>query len=166
MAESETGVVQLSSVSEFLQQGLEMVSSASRRIRIFSHDFEPQLYGDADMAQALKEFCLEHHQNELQILLMSSRRAVNDGHRLIPLIQRLTSSVTVREVKSDYEPIKPILHSFMLVDRRKVLFRANQDQYKGFAHYDDVSTVRRLDSEFDELWRFSKTCPDFRQLNI
>ncbi len=138
---------------------LALLQQARRSLCIYSHDLEPWLYNHSSVQAACTAFLLGSPNNRLRILLRDSARVVKDGHRLLNLSRRLSSSLHIRKLHPDY-PSEEI--AFLLADDRGLLLRPELDQVAGYALYRDPARVRQRQAQFDQAWDTSTTDPDLR----
>lgn len=138
---------------------LAMLQQARRSLCLFTPDLEPWLYNHSQIQDACRLFLLGHPHNRLRILLRDSTRAVKEGHRLLSLSRRLSSNMHIRKVHPDY-PCEEI--AFALADDRGLLMRPEQDQYAGYALFNDPGRARLRQSQFDQAWDGSILDPDLR----
>ncbi len=162
--DSETGVIKLKSYEDFSNAINAVLEDSVRLIRIYSPDFEPEIYGQADVVEGMKQFALQNSNAHIQIVLSDLSRVVKDGHPMMPVIERLPSRFTIRVLNRHYDRSNLPAYSYLLGDKRRVCFRANVDHDSGFAHLDDVATVSRLSEEYAELHRSSQASPELRRL--
>lgn len=138
---------------------LAMLQQARRSICLFTPDFEPWLYNHSLIQDACRNFLIGHPHNRLRILLRDSSRAVKDGHRLLTLSRRLSSNMHIRKIHPDYHGDEI---AYALTDDRGLLIRPEQDQYAGYALFNDPGRARLRQSQFDQAWDSSILDPDLR----
>lgn len=141
------------------RHALALLEQAQRSLCLYSPDFEPWLYNHSSIQQACTRFVLAHPRNRLRILLGDSSRAVKQGHRLLSLARRLTSSIQIRTLQPDY-PSE--VCAFLVVDDCGVLVRPEPDQFAGYALYQDPSRALQRQRLFDRAWDHSLPDPDLR----
>ncbi|EAR07784.1 hypothetical protein [Reinekea blandensis] len=162
---SETGVIRLDSADGFAQHSCEVLANALRTINIVSTDLERTWLGHTEVVDALKRAVIKNRRVHVRILLTEPGDAIAQKHPLIPLIKRL-SRMEARVIEDDILDKVPLKHTFLTVDRSRVVLRQTQDEFIGFAHYDDRPTVSQLQDTFDQYWRYSRQHPDLRFVNI
>ena len=138
---------------------LAMFQQARRSLCLFTPDLEPWLHNHSLIQDACSNFLLAHPHNRLRILLRDSTRAVKDGHQLLTLSRRLSSNMHIRKVHPDYHGEEV---AFALADDRGLLIRPEQDQYAGYALFNDPGRARLRQSQFDQAWDSSLLDPDLR----
>ena len=138
---------------------LALFSQARHSLCLYSPDLEPWLYDQADIEHACKRFLLTHPRNRLRILLSDPTPAVKQGHRLLKLARRLTSSLQVRTLNAEY-PVQP--SAFLVVDHCGLLVRPEPERLAGYALYQSPGKARALRRQFDSAWEHSLSHPDLR----
>ncbi len=149
--------ISLRRIEEFALACEHMARQAHRRIEIFSHNLDPAIYNRADFVEALSRLARANPHTEVRILLFESGTAVHNGHQLLHLAQRLTSSVHIRKVNQHYVGRE---ESYMLADDAGIVYRAHPDAYDGFAEFNTPARVREKKHEFNEIWERSKGDPE------
>lgn len=81
--------------------------------------------------------------------MQDSQLAISQGHRVIALAQKLTSSIEIRAVSEQYKAIK---QTFLLIDDDAYLYGQIAGRYLGRASFDDVSENRQLQQLFNTVW--------------
>lgn len=88
---------------------------------------------------------------------------VKNGHALLEISRKLSSSIHIRLVHADYRQMK---HEYMLADDSGIIYRLDFETYEGYANFYDKTEVNRLTREFQRAWDTSYEDPDLRQLKI
>lgn len=164
-APTENGVIRLDNAEAFARQSREILSSAIRTVNIVSTDLERAWFGQSAVVDAVKKAVIQNRRVHVRILLTDPGAAIAQKNALIPLIKRL-SRIEARVIEETILDKVPLKHSFLTVDRSKVVLRQTQDEFIGFAHYDDRQTVSNLQETFDQYWRYSSSHPDLRFVHI
>lgn len=138
---------------------LALLQQARRRICIYSGDLEPWLYNHSSVQDACTQLLLASPRNQLRILVQDTRRAVQDGHRLITLSRRLSSNCRIRRVNPEYPAGEG---SFLLVDDCALWMRPEPGQYAGYACYANPGRLRQQLQQFEHAWSYSLSDPDLR----
>lgn len=138
---------------------LALFEQARHSLCLYSPDLEPWLYNQDDIVQAATHFLLAHPRNRLRILLADPTLAIRQGHRLLTLARRLTSSMQIRTLNHDY-PAQT--SAFLVVDERCLLIRPEPERIAGYALYQNPGRARALRRQFDSAWEHSLSHPDLR----
>ncbi len=145
----DAALQRFSKPTEIREHALAMMQQARRSLCIYSTDLEPWLYHHSSIQEACTRLLVAHPRNQLRILLRDPTRAVKEGHRLLQLARRLTSSVHIRKLQPDYPDPGG---TYLIADNCGLLERPKVDQYVGYALYCDLSRVRVRQAEFDKAW--------------
>lgn len=138
---------------------LALLQQAQRSLCIYSVDFEPWLYHHSSMQVACTAFLLANPRNQLRILLRDVSRAVKEGHRLLTLARKLPSNCQIRKLHPEY-PSEAI--NFLLADNCALLVHPEPGQHSGYACYQDPSSVRLRQAQFEQAWNTSISDADLR----
>ncbi|MFQ3228822.1 hypothetical protein [Reinekea sp.] len=160
-----TGVIRLSNVDEFITHSTEIIPTAIRSINIISHDLALSWLGQEAVIDALKQFILTNRRARIRLLVGETRSALSANHPLIPLIKKL-SRIEARIIEEEILEKEPLKYEYILVDRSGLVVKQKPDQFIGFAHPDDKTTVKNLQSSFDQYWRYSQPSPELRYFSI
>ena len=101
--------------------------------------------------------------SEVRILIHEDKPLVERRHRLVELMRRLPSSISLKLVNSDY-PSEDA--AFMLVDQEGVLYRHSPRALSGFANFAATGRVRPLAESFQRMWDLGKASIELRQLPL
>ncbi|MCU7931861.1 MAG: GNAT family N-acetyltransferase [Candidatus Thiodiazotropha sp. (ex Codakia rugifera)] len=126
-----------------------MVRQAKRHLCLFSQVLDPQIFDEPPFIEATKNLVMRSRFSRVRILLQDNRLVVQQGHQLVELAQRLSSSIEIRipgEAYLDY------LENFMLVDNCGYIHRKLAENLLGVACYSDRHRVNRMQTIFDDAW--------------
>jgi len=154
-----TTVQAFDDMGEARKHALALIEQVRRSLSIYTPDLEPWLYNHSCIQKACSQFLRAHPRNRLRILVGDSSRAVKEGHRLVTLSRRLTSSLHIRRTHQDYQLQTS---AFLVVDGCGMLIRPNADQFSGQALYRDPGRARQQLRLFDAAWDRSLPDPDMR----
>jgi len=163
MAEQEKTWREVSTAAENRAAALEIAQLARRQLCILTRDLEPQVYDDPDVLEAIKNLALSGSKANVRILLMDSARATKEGHRLIELSRRLSSSVEIRKPHRDY---LDMAEAFMIADEKGLLYRKLSTRWEGIVDPSDPLQAREKLKLFNQIWQRSHGDPETRQLRI
>lgn len=155
--------IELDAEAQCREQILAISKHARRDIRIYSHELDPQLFGDPDYGEFLSQFARRNAYVHVRILIHSSARMVQSGHRLLALRYRLPSKVQIRVVPEEQLDDE---RTFVLVDESGIVFLPKFHEYMGFADYDNAPLVNQFIHEFDGFWYRSREDPNLRPLSL
>ena len=140
-----------------------LTQQATRRIDILSKHLDPGVFDNPDFIDALKQVSISSKFTKIRILLNDSDPMTKNGHRIIDLIQQLTSSIEVRQISEEY---KSYNEAFSLFDGKGVIYLRYADRYDGFANFDRPRLVTELSNFFNEVWEHSVPDSNLRRLHI
>ena len=142
---------------------LQLVQQAKREILIASYDFDNRIYSNQEFADAIAAFVRANRDARINILVWKTSHAVKQGHRLIDLAQRLSSSIHIHEPDQVY---RDFIESFMVVDGTAYLRRPLADRFEGVADTHAPLIARDLKERFVEMWQRSTSSSEFRRIRI
>lgn len=148
---------------EFVRVILEMARQATRTLRIHSPLLDHKLYDRQELREACSALARKNRYTRVDILIYDSHRIVKNGHALLEISRKLSSSIGIRIVHPDYRQMN---HEYVLADGEGVIYRLDPEIYEGYANFYDVSENNRLGREFSAAWESSLNDPNLRQLKI
>ncbi|MBE9567928.1 MAG: hypothetical protein IMF14_04480, partial [Proteobacteria bacterium] len=83
----------LSTAEENRTAALTLASQAKHSIDIFTQDMDAVIYDNQEFERYVFELAKKHPTTRIRILTQDSSTAIRNGHSLIRLAQKLTSSV-------------------------------------------------------------------------
>lgn len=140
-----------------------MAGQAGRHLQIFSHDLDKPVYDTEPFIHSIRQLVLGNRQAQVKILLQNNDRVVKQGHRLIELARRLSSSIEIRVPPYDWLEHR---QNFLLADRYGYVHRESPDRYDATADYHAPLRVRELAGLFDDIWQVSQVDSELRRLYI
>lgn len=156
-------LILLNKEEEFLSMILKMSSQASVSIKLHSPLLDHKLFDNKEVRDFLSALARKNRYTSIEILTYESHRIIKNGHQLLELSRRLSSSITLRLVHPDYQQSN---QEYLLVDGAGFVYRRDYENYEGFANFKDISEVDRLTRQFQRAWETSLEDPNFRQLHI
>lgn len=156
-------LVQLAGLEDLREHSTRMAQLAQRQLRIFSAQLDPQIYEQAPFVDALSAFARRSRYTDIQLLIKDTRPLIERAHKLRQLAMRLPSHIAIRRL--GIEPEDKDM-SILLVDTNKILYRADESDYKGFANYAAGPEVRHYGEIFTRLWQQSAPDPELRQFSL
>jgi predicted GNAT family N-acyltransferase len=142
---------------------LDLCSHARREVLILAPELDPKLFDDADLEELLSAFVRRHERARLTILIHDSRRMVREGHRLLELARRLSTSIRIRMVHPEMRDREDTL---VLVDRTGVLQIPKTGTARGFVDRNDAPLAEQWAKLFQRLEERSLEDPDLRTMTI
>lgn len=160
----ESREVVIESLAQAQDIALKIASQARRRLWLYSRDLDPYLYATSAMLEALKRFAIESRGGELRILLQDPTSPLRNNHPLIPLAQRLSSSILIRVPEFEQDLQYPA--AFLIDDRGGYLMRPLGSRYEGTANLYAPGRQRQLREYFEQVWERSLPDPGLRPVHI
>lgn len=148
---------------EFARVIVEMARQARRNLRIYSPMLDHKLYDQAALREICSSLARKNRYTTVEILIYDSNRIIKNGHALLGISRKLSSSIAIRIVHPDYRQTN---HEYVLADGYGIVYRTDPELYEGYANFHDVSGNNRLGREFQIAWESSLSDPNLRQLKI
>lgn len=154
----------LTRFSDYVAHVVSMASQATRRICIFSQDFDALILDREEVADAFSRLIREHGRvAQVQILVQRPETAIRQGHRLVELARRLPTFIHIHRPADQH---RNVADAFITFDNSGYLSRELGDRPEGSGCYADSLRTVELVRKFDELWAMSAEEPEFRRLGI
>ncbi len=156
--------VRLNDVDSTLVASQHLIGEARGQLCIYTPDLEYALYGQKDVAEALKQFVLRSRNGEVRIIIQDPVNLLGQAHPVLELAQKLTSYFLLRT------PLEPLDHqnlsAYLVNDTDGYLFRLLGNRYEGHWSPQLPSRNRQLREEFERVWQRSRPCTEFRALGL
>jgi len=146
-----------------LQAVMSLAQQAKLQIRLFSPNLESALYDQEKVIKHLSNLARRNPHTSIQILVSDSHNAVKNGHRLLQLAQRLSSSIEIRRPIRQHQALN---QSMLLADALGYVFLEQPERFVGRCNFYDSITVKALSDVFREAWNHSTPDPEIRNLMI
>jgi hypothetical protein len=153
----------LDGVTDFRLYSEQLVAQSRRAIAILTGDLDTLVYATPEFVQYLSNFVRSTRNAQVQILIKNPKPAIETGHVLVRLAQRLPSKILLR--KMTIEPNNKEM-GYMLGDTDKLLYKNDDAQHRGFFNSAAASEMKSLREEFNYLWQHGELEPEFQVLNI
>lgn len=153
----------LGSENEFRDVSCDLADQSVMSLKIWSPLLEHGLYDNPEFYAAVSRLARRNRHTEVQILIYDSHRMVKNGHAILELARRLSSSINIRIVHEDYRQIN---HEYLLADASGIVYRPDYEVFDGYTNYYDPTEVNRLRREFVRAWETGLYDPNLRQLKI
>jgi len=153
----------ISTKDEMRQAVIDVVSEASRRISIFTHDLEPGIYDDPDFLEIIKHLVLSQTYSRIRVLIADPSRAIKNGNNFVHLGRRLNTYIEFRHVRED---LRTHAECFCIADETALVYRLQHAKCEGIADTYEPAVAKLYGEMFDEIWQASEVEIEFRQLGI
>lgn len=142
---------------------LALVENAHREICFLGSELDMVLLDNPAVIDCLKQLCISSRRTQIRILVDETQSSIINSHRLLPLVAKLTSSISVHILSEKHKRPKNLM---LLVDQSGYLRCLNNQRYQGQANLHDPLTVRELKQQFEEYWNHSSVDVATRRLNL
>jgi len=153
----------LDGVQDFNDYSIKLANRARRHITILTRDLDALVYENAHFVNSISKLARTSRYAQIQILIKDTKPAIDRGHQLIRLAQRLSSKISVRKMTVELEK-KEV--GFILFDNDGLLYKNDESNYRGFANFAALREVKQLREQFDYVWQYGEAEPEFQTLNI
>lgn len=140
----------------------ELLTDSRREICFVGSDID-SLLDDAAIVDIIKNRLIDHPRMQLRVLVDDSQSSIRRSHRLLPLIQKLTSSIEVRLTPSRFT--QPA-YLALIVDETGYLRCLNNQRYQGRASMHAPLEAHELKMQFQQIWDEAVPDPATRRLTL
>jgi len=140
-----------------------LTSQARSTLEILSPDLENDIYDNPEFVAAVSQLARRSRHSSVRILIRDSAPVVKNGHRLVELAYRLSSSIKIRKTGHPYRELNEAL---IIADETGYLHRKAAHRYEAVASFADRREARRLMEWFNDVWEKSTPDPDLRRLHL
>ncbi len=155
--------VELTHLFMIQQAAIALLAQGKREVLIMTPDLEHERFDDEMFIDALSAFARSSRYTQTRILVADTRLAIEDGHRVIKLIRRLSSLIQIRQLhENDLEDCT----ANMVVDNIGLLRCTNRDPWQGSLLPKGTPYAQQAQSHFLSCWERATDINDFRELKI
>ncbi len=157
--------LRIDSAAENRDAVIALAQQADISINIFTPELDPVVFDNADFERCVFSLARKHRSANIRILTQDSTLAMQRGHCLIRLAQKLTSSVMIHNPAREHRDESS---TFMIVDRIGLLHRrrSSSTNYDAVVNYMSPQHAGELDDYFNEIWERSTPDSKIRRLYI
>jgi len=148
---------------EFARVIVEMARQAQKSLKIHAPLLDHKLYDQVALREICSALARKNRYTSVEILIYDSHRIIKNGHALLDISRKLSSSIAIRIVHPDYRQLN---HEYLLADAQGLIYRTDYEICEGYANFHDVAGNNRLRREFQIAWDTSLNDPNLRQLKI
>lgn len=163
LSDCEDAVRMLEGEGDLAEAIVELAAHARREILILSQDLDPRYFDRPELLEALSRFARRHGNASVRILVHDTRRIIRDGHGLLELGRRLSSSFGIRLVHPEMRDRED---TFVLADRTGMVGIPRSSNPAGFLNLNDSPLTRQYANLWNRLNDRSVTDPNLRQMSI
>jgi hypothetical protein len=155
--------VELTHLFMMQQAAVALLAQGKREVLIMTPDLEHDRFDNEAFIEALSAFARSSRYTQTRILVADTRLAIEDGHRVVKLIRRLSSLIHIRQLhENDLEDCT----SNMVVDNIGLLRCTNRDPWRGSLLPKGTPYAQQAQSHFLSCWERANDINDFRELKI
>jgi len=157
--------IHLDTATENRDAVISLAEQARFSLNLFTLDLDPRIFDNTEFERCIFRLARNHRNADIRILTQDSSRAVQQGHRLIRLAQKLTSSVRIHNPAREH---RNVLSTFMVVDGIGMLHRPHSTSrdYNAVVNYMSAQVAGELNDLFNEIWERSTPDSQIRRLYI
>lgn len=157
-----TGALALDGVDEFHCAINNMARQAKLSIKIFTQEFDRELYDDTEFLRIASEVARNRKNVPIRILLKDAGKAARGGHRMVELQRRLPSCIEIRSFPYD---IAEDMDEFLLVDNIGMVKRYTHGYMRGHCEFRAIPDAAKKARYFDTAWDRAEPCQELRRLS-
>jgi predicted GNAT family N-acyltransferase len=150
--------------SQALAAVTDLLNDAKYEIAIYTRDLDPALFDVPATLDAIKRIALSGRHAQVRVIVQEPRRPLADGHRLIALGQRLSSTIAFRTPADEHDLKYP--SAFLVTDHRGYFFRVLGSRLEGEGSTYAPGRHAQLRELFDQAWERSLPSEELRQLSF
>lgn len=143
---------------------LEILRQPRKHLWIYTRDLDSLLLGTPEALEAIKQFAITSRGGQLRIVLQDPALPLREKHPLIPLMQRLSSSILARVPHEEAD--LQYAGAFVIGDRGGYYLRPIGSRFEGTANLYAPGRQRQLRDYFEQVWERSLPSPELRPLHI
>ena len=155
--------VELTHLVMLQQAAIALLAQAKREVFIMTPDLEHERFDNDAFCEALSAFARSSRYTQTKILIANPQLAIEDGHRVIKLIRRISSLIEIRQLhEHDIEHNQAML----IADSMGLLRCTNRDPWQGSLLPKGTPYAQQMRDYFVECWERADEINDFRELKI
>lgn len=161
--QDDTAIIRFEGREEAIPLVFNLVQRAKRQICIIAPNIDATLFDTVEFVECIRQLAVSSPRAKIKIIAQKTKVNVQHGHRIIPLAQHLTSSIHIRKPDSEHSNIQSVL---VLIDDFAYFKCPKATYYEGVACFYDRLEVRRLQSQFDNIWLHAAADMTIRSLHL
>ncbi|MEO7936435.1 MAG: GNAT family N-acetyltransferase [Dokdonella sp.] len=143
---------------------IAVLATARREVCVYIRELEADIYEQAEVIESLKQIAIAGPNSSIRILIQHSSGARADGHRLVALAQRLSSSFAFRTPIEEIDLQYP--GCFVISDRGAWFERILASRFDGEGSSHGPGRKAQLQDLFNAVWERSEELTEMRRLEI
>lgn len=149
---------------EFIAITRTLLAGARHGLCILVRELNPQVFNDTACLVELRRIAISGRGASVRIIAQDLSRVLKEGARLIELVQRLPSVITLRRPLEADDLVYP--SAFMCVDTQGFLFRPLEQEMRATGSTFAPGRHAELMQRFEDVWNRSETWSELRPLDI
>jgi len=141
-----------------------LLGDARHAVVIHHRNLGPGVLDQEVILDEIRRLATSGRGADVRILLGDPDQVLRDGHRLIPLAQRLTSSIRLRVPVEEEDRAYP--SAFLANDVGGYLIQPLLERFEGRGATNNPGTSRQLWRYFDEVWERAEPATALRSLGL
>lgn len=163
-AQASAGVIRFDRAASARVTAMDLMRAARHRIGIATHSLDAELFDNEAAVALVRRVAMSGRGARIQILIEDVTPAIQAGHRLVELAQRLSSLVEVRRANRRDDP--EFGPAAVLTDAGGWLRRPDPMRYEGEAGLDDRPRCREMWLTFERSWERAQPEAAVRALKL
>jgi predicted GNAT family N-acyltransferase len=143
---------------------LALLRDARNKVWICSRDLDPALLGDPEVLAEIRRVGLSGRGADIRILVQEPGVAQQARNQLIPLAQRMSSAVQMRQPVDEVD--LQYASAFVLNDVGGYLFRPLGSRFEGQGNLNEPGKHRQLLDYFRQVWERAALADELRQMRL
>jgi len=157
------GRLMLSTREENRLASQHMAAQARNTICIASRDLDAAIYDTQEFCDGVRHLATSNRAARIQIMVWDTSRIINDGHRLVELMRRLTSFIDIKTPARQHTDYNEAL---LVVDETAYIHRELADRFEADANFNARREATHYAKQFKEMWDYGLHDPNLRRLHI
>jgi hypothetical protein len=142
---------------------LSMVRQAARSVEIVTRHLDPQMYDNADFCDAVSQLVVGSRRARVRALVRDTEPVIKNGHRLVPLSQRLPTFIELRVPAKEYDDYNA---AFLIVDGTGIIYRRLSDRFEANVNFNNPRMAGELARQFEEMWQTAAPDVNLRRSHL
>lgn len=151
------------SVNDFGETAFELISQASKQLRILSVSLDHNVFDNKAMTDAISALARSSRYAEIRLMVIDPKPMITRGHQLLSLQRKLPSKIHLRRCTAQLHDIKD---SLILADQVGLINQSIKAPEKTSADFNNRPVTENYISIFDDFWEHAVVDNDLRQLSI
>jgi len=156
-------VITVDTSAELRSHIVNMVSQATKTIKITSRKMDARLTNHSDFLDAVRACIVSNSNFSIKILIYQLDEFISERHQILDLSHRLSSHIAIKVLPKEYQHHN---HDTILVDDVGVVFRESSDRYESHIDYNNKRKNLELTQEFNEFWEHGLRDSNLYRINI